>query len=102
MHDTITIPLYARARVEQIQGKPPRHAVRKRVLREKCEKLPFVEKEKILRNFFVLENLSASTPRAGRAGDKKKDIHQYSSYEFVWLQLCKSDATAVPLESKTL
>ena len=70
--------------------------------KKKCEKLPFVEKEKILRNFFVLENLSASTPRAGRAGDKKKDIHQYSSYEFVWLRLCKSDATTVPLESKTL
>ena len=27
---------------------------------------------------------------------------QYTSYEFVWLRLCKSDATAAPLESKTL
>ena len=46
MHDTITTQLYARARVEQIQGKPPRHAVRKNVQQEKVRKVTVRRKRK--------------------------------------------------------
>ena len=66
--------------------------------KKKCEKLPFVEKEKLLCNFFVLEKFSASTPLGGKGGRQKE---RKSSYEFKWLRLCKCGATSVPPESKT-